>query len=155
MSVLLISTEIVGVFAKSQQFLGYSSMKSNIFSSLVNAVAFPLFWFVGWHSDWTRERMWHYLIPAMISIPGFAVWTYVSRNPDVRDNGISTITLYGMAFLAQMVRLGQPTIMAYRSSCLYGSMEQSTGGAAAVAALSIASILGPQVRLDSTFPSQP
>jgi hypothetical protein len=91
--------------------------------------------------------MWHYLIPAMLSIPGFGVWAYVSHNPGVRDSSISTISLYGMAFLAQMVRLGQPTIMAYRTSCLYGSMEQSTGGAAAVAALSIASILGPQVCL--------
>lgn len=91
--------------------------------------------------------MWHYLIPALISIPGFAVWAYVSHNPGVRDNGISTITLYGMAFLAQMVRLGQPIIIAYRTSTLYGSMEQATGGAAAVAALSIASILGPQVSI--------
>ncbi|KAH8879722.1 MFS general substrate transporter [Thozetella sp. PMI_491] len=126
-------------------FLKFSSTQSNLYTAVTNLVALPLFWVVGWHSDWTRERMWHYLIPALLSIPGFAVWTYVANNPGVRDNGISTVSLYGMAFLAQMVRIGQPVILSYRSSTLYGSVEQSTGGAAVVASLSIASILGPQM----------
>ncbi|KAH7327535.1 major facilitator superfamily domain-containing protein [Rhexocercosporidium sp. MPI-PUGE-AT-0058] len=56
-------------------FLRYSSQQSNLYSAIVNLVAIPLFWTIGWHSDWTRERMWHYLIPALMSIPGFAVWT--------------------------------------------------------------------------------
>lgn len=126
--------------------MGFSSLKSNLYAAIANMVAFPLFWAVGWHSDWTRERMWHYIVPAMLSIPGFAVWTYVSFNPGARgDNGISNISLYGMTFLSQMVRIGQPVIMSYRSSTLYGATEQATGGAALVAALSFASILGPQV----------
>jgi hypothetical protein len=35
--------------------------------------------------------------------------------------------------------------LAYRTSTLYGASEQAVGGASAVAALSIASIIGPQV----------
>lgn len=130
--------------------MGFSSQKSNLYTAISNLVALPLFWVIGWHSDWTRERMWHYVIPALISIPGFAVWTHVSLHPEVRGAGISAISLYGMTFLAQMVRIAQPVIMSYRSSTLYGATEQSTGGAAVVAALSIASILGPQVRLFSS-----
>jgi hypothetical protein len=127
-------------------FMGFSGLKSNLYSAITNMVAFPLFWFIGWHSDWTRERMWHYIIPASISIPGFAVWTYVSMNPDARGSGgISATSLYGMTFLSQMVRIGQPIIMSYRSSTLYGATEQATGGAALVAALSFASIVGPQM----------
>ena len=127
-------------------FMGFSGLKSNLYSAITNMVAFPLFWFFGWHSDWTRERMWHYVIPAAISIPGFAVWTYVSMNPGARGNGgISATSLYGMTFLSQMVRIGQPIIMSYRSSTLYGATEQATGGAALVAALSFASIVGPQM----------
>lgn len=126
-------------------FLRFSSEKANLYSAITNLVAMPLFWVIGWHSDWTRERMWHYLIPAMMSIPGFAVWTYVSNNPGARGTTISTVSLYGMAFLAQMVRIAQPVILSYRSSTLYGAAEQATGGAAIVAALSIASIIGPQV----------
>lgn len=89
-----------------------------------------------------------------MSVPGFAVWAYVSHNPGVRDHGISTISLFGMAFLAQMVRIGQPVIMAYRTSTLYGSLEQVIGGAAVVAALSIASIIGPQVISPDLLPNR-
>jgi hypothetical protein len=126
-------------------FLRFSSEKSNLYSAITNLVAIPLFWIIGWHSDWTRERMWHYLIPALLSIPGFAVWTHVALHPEVRGTGITTLALYGMTFLSQMVRIAQPVILSYRSSTLYGAAEQATGGAAVVAALSVASIIGPQV----------
>ena len=47
-----------------------------------------------------------------------------------------------------LVSTAQPAALAYRSSTLYGASEQAVGGATAVAALSIASIIGPQVRPD-------
>ncbi|PCH05669.1 Major facilitator superfamily domain, general substrate transporter [Penicillium occitanis (nom. inval.)] len=37
-----------------------------------------------------------------------------------------------------------PVVLSYRTSTLYGAAEQAVGGAAAVASLSIASIIGPQ-----------
>ena len=88
--------------------------------------------------------MWHYLIPAAGAIPCFAVWTYVAHHQNFM--GISPITLYGLAFLGNLVSIAQPAALAYRSSTLYGASEQAVGGATAVAALSIASIIGPQVR---------
>jgi hypothetical protein len=104
--------------------------------------------------------MWHYLIPAAAAIPCFAVWTYVGSREDF--SGISPIALYGLAFLGtfppsvwswrksliitgNLVSIAQPAALAYRSSTLYGASEQAVGGATAVAALSIASIIGPQV----------
>lgn len=87
--------------------------------------------------------MWHYLIPALGAIPCFAVWTYVGHNHSYGD--ISPIALYGLAFLGNLVSIAQPAALAYRTSTLYGASEQAVGGASAVAALSIASIIGPQV----------
>ena len=45
-----------------------------------------------------------------------------------------------------------PLNQAYRTSTLYGAAEQAVGGASAVAALSIASIIGPQVCQCRTLP---
>lgn len=59
--------------------------------------------------------------------------------------GIKPIALFGLAFLGNLVSIAQPAALAYRSSTLYGASEQAVGGATAVAALSIASIIGPQV----------
>ena len=91
--------------------------------------------------------MWHYILPVIATIPGYGVWTYVSIHPEIRDNGISAISLYGMAFLGQMVLISQPIVLSYRTSTLYGAAEQAVGSAAAVASLTIASIIGPQVKL--------
>jgi len=89
--------------------------------------------------------MWHFLLPVICSIPCYAVWTFVGLNPSARDTSIGTLALYGMAFLGQMPLISQPVVLSYRSSTLYGATEQAVGGAAAVASLSIASIIAPQV----------
>ena len=90
--------------------------------------------------------MWHYLLPAAAAIPCFGVWTYCSSHESLV--GIKPISLYGLAFLGNLVSIAQPAALAYRSSTLYGASEQAIVGATGVAALSIASIIGPQVRLD-------
>jgi hypothetical protein len=69
--------------------------------------------------------------------------TYVSSHHSFGD--IKPISLYGIAFLGNLVSIAQPAALSYRSSTLYGAAEQAVGGASAVAALSIASIIGPQV----------
>jgi len=128
-----------------QVFLKFPVPKANIYTAICNFTIIPIYWIWGVHSDWTRERMWHYLFPVICAIPGYAVWTYVGTHPDARDTQISTIALYGMAFLGQMVLVSQPVVLSYRSSTLYGAAEQAVGGAAAVASLSIASIIAPQM----------
>lgn len=87
--------------------------------------------------------MWHYLLPALGAIPCFAVWTYVASHKSF--GGIKPISLYGLAFLGNLVSIAQPAALSYRSSTLYGASEQAVGGATAIAALSIASIIGPQI----------
>lgn len=126
-------------------FLNYSTTKSNLFTAACNLTAIPLYWFWPLHSDWTRERMWHYLLPVIASVPCYAVWTYTSTHPGAKGTSIETTALYGMAYLGQMVLFSQPIVLSYRTSTLYGASEQAVGGAAAVASLTIASIIAPQV----------
>jgi len=87
--------------------------------------------------------MWHYLFPVICAIPCYAIWTHVASNKNF--GGIKPIGLYGLAFLGNLVPIAQPAALAYRSSTLYGASEQAIGGATAIASLSIASIIGPQV----------
>lgn len=120
----------------------FSVQKSNLYSAIVCLTAIPLYWVWPIHSDWTRERMWHYIIPVSLVIPCYGVWTYVSVSETTQ---IAPIAMYGMGFLGQLVVISQPIILSYRSSTLYGAAEQAVGGAAAVGSLSIASIIAPQV----------
>ena len=124
-------------------FLNFSSTKSNIYTSAIYLVAILEYALWSAHSDHTRERMWHYLLPIMIAIPCFAVWTHVSIYQSY--GSIKPISLYGLAFLGKSVSISQPVALAYRSATLYGATEQAVGGAVAVASLSIASIIGPQI----------
>lgn len=78
-----------------------------------------------------------------MAIPCYGVWTWVSVTESTK---IAPISMYGMAFLGQMVVVSQPIVLSYRTSTLYGAAEQAVGGAAAVASLTIASIIAPQVR---------
>ncbi|KAF2164820.1 hypothetical protein M409DRAFT_24725 [Zasmidium cellare ATCC 36951] len=131
-------------------FAGFSSTQSNEYTSAVYLVAIPIYAFWSWHSDHARERMWHYLLPVLGAIPCFAVWTYVAAHRSLE--GLKPITLYGLAFLGNLVSIAQPAALSYRSSTLYGAAEQAVGGATAVAALSISSIIGPQIYRTSESP---
>jgi hypothetical protein len=94
--------------------------------------------------------MWHFIVPVMGSIPCYAVWTHYSSHHATHD--ISYMSLYGMAFLGQMLLVAQPVLLSYRSATLYGAAEQAVGTSIAVAALSIASIIAPQMYPDRDAP---
>jgi hypothetical protein len=94
--------------------------------------------------------MWHFIIPVLGSIPCYAVWTYTSLHPGTHT--ISYISMYGMAFLGQLLLVSQPVLLSYRSATLYGAAEQAVGTSIAVAALSIASIIAPQMYPNSDAP---
>ena len=123
-------------------FLHFSVEKSNLYTAFCKLTIIPLYWFYGAHSDWTHERMWHCIIPILIAIPRYAVWTYASSHP---GHSISYISLYGMSFLGQIIQLVGPVVVSYRSATLYGACEQAVGGAAIVASGSIANILAPHL----------
>jgi hypothetical protein len=131
-------------------FLEFNSTKANIYTSAIYFVALAEYYLWSLHSDMTRDRMWHFLIPVMIALPCFAVWTYVSSNQSY--GSIKPIALYGLAFLGKSVSICQPAALAYRSSTLYGATEQAVGGAVAIASLSVGSIIGPQIFPHSDAP---
>ncbi|KAF2229519.1 MFS general substrate transporter [Viridothelium virens] len=149
--VFFISFISLGIVASAQgtflptflsTLLHFSIAKSNLFTSIVKLSVIPLYWGYGYHSDWTHERMWHYIIPALTALPRYAVWTYASSHP---GHPMSNISLYGLSFIGQMVQVGPPILLAYRSATLYGACEQAVGVAVAVASASIANILAPQL----------
>ena len=142
---LLIVAVAIGTFLPVilKNFLQYSSHKATSYTSIIYFVAIVEYLIWSWHSDLTRERMWHYLLPIIAAIPCFAVYTYVASNESY--GSIKPIGLYGLAFLGNLVSIAQPAALAYRSSTLYGASEQAIGGATAIAALSVASIIGPQI----------
>ena len=142
---LLIVAVALGTFLPIilNTFAGFSSHDSNKYTAAIYFVAIPCYAAWSWHSDWTRERMWHYLLPIFLAIPCFAIWTHVASNKSF--GGISPIALYGIGFLGNLVSIAQPAALSYRSATLYGATEQAVGGATAVASLSIASIIGPQI----------
>lgn len=134
----------------AKQLLKFPTQKANLYTAIVNLVAVPLYWIYPLHSDWTRERMWHFIIPVLGSIPCYAIWTYTSLHPDTHS--ISYMSMYGMAFLGQLLLVSQPVLLSYRSATLYGAAEQAVGTSIAVAALSIASIIAPQMYPNSDAP---
>lgn len=144
-----VSPVFIDIQADLLKFAKFSSTKANEYTSAVYFAAIVCYAVWSWHSDWTRERMWHYILPAMGAIPCFAVWTYVGSHESF--SGIKPISLYGLAFLGNLVSIAQPAALSYRSCTLYGASEQAVGGAIAVASLSIASIIGPQVSIQN-FP---
>ncbi|KAH7354968.1 major facilitator superfamily domain-containing protein [Rhexocercosporidium sp. MPI-PUGE-AT-0058] len=134
-------------------FLKFGPAKANLFTALAALAIIPLYWIWGLHSDWTRERMWHFVIPVLVSVPCYAVWTFVGTHPSARGSSVNTLSLYGMAYLGEMSLLAQPVLLSYRTSTLYGASEQAVGGAAAVASLSIASIIAPQMYPNEDSPN--
>ncbi|KAK4503689.1 hypothetical protein PRZ48_004604 [Zasmidium cellare] len=124
--------------------------KATAYTSIVYFVVIPCYWFWSWHSDYTRERVWHILIPLIASLPCFAVWTYVASNKSY--GSISPLVLYGLAFIGHSSSLWNPPMLSYRSATLYGASEQAIGGAITLAGLSIASIIGPQIYSASQKP---
>lgn len=125
------------------QFLGFSSLKANLYGAATAFAQIPLFWAWPIHSDWTRERMWHFNLPLLASLPGQLVWVYASTNPG--QTTIAPLSLYGMAFLVQLPIIAQPILLAYRTATLYSATEQAVGVSVAFAAMSIASIVAPQM----------
>ena len=142
---LLIVAVAQGTFLPTilNSFAKFSSTKANEYTSAVYFSAIIIYSLWSWHSDWTRERMWHYCLAALRAVPCYAVWTYVGTHESF--SGITPISLYGLSFLGNMVSIAQPAALAYRTATLYGAAEQAVGGATMIAALSIASILGSQI----------
>ncbi|KIW23934.1 uncharacterized protein PV07_09681 [Cladophialophora immunda] len=124
-------------------FLHYSPSKANLYAAATAFATLPFYWAWPFHSDWTRERLWHYIIPLLGCIPAYSIWTWSSGHP--HQHSVKPIALYGVAFLAQMPTFAQPSLIAYRTSTLYGASEQAIGTAATFAALSIGSIIAPQM----------
>ncbi|KAK7977041.1 hypothetical protein PG988_004531 [Apiospora saccharicola] len=124
--------------------MGFSPQKANSYVAIVYFYMVPLYWFWPLHSDWTRERMWHYVLPNILAIPCCAVWTWASAHQSF--GGLSNVSLYGLMYLGHLSSIAQPVAIAYRSSTLYGASEQAVGGGIQIGAIFLATMLSPQVQ---------
>ena len=95
---LLIVAVAQGTFLPTilNSFAKFSSTKANEYTSAVYFSAIIIYSLWSWHSDWTRERMWHYCLAALRAVPCYAVWTYVGAHESF--SGITPISLYGLSF---------------------------------------------------------
>ncbi|KXS20277.1 MFS general substrate transporter [Gonapodya prolifera JEL478] len=92
----------IGVFGATAflpsvlQGLGFTGgVSSNLASIGPNFATLVFYVAVSWHSDFTRERMWHYVIPMTISTIGSFFLTGAAYNPPSDTNAYRTITLKG------------------------------------------------------------
>lgn len=125
------------------KFVGFSVGKANTFMAIIFFYVIPLYCFWPLHSDWTRERMWHFVLPILFALPCYVAWTWASAHQSF--GGISSVSIYGLAFLGHLSSITQPVMLSYRSSTLYGAAEQAVGGGIQISAVYLASIISPQV----------
>ncbi|KXS20276.1 MFS general substrate transporter [Gonapodya prolifera JEL478] len=92
----------IGVFGATAflpsvlQGLGFTGgVSSNLASIGPNFATLVFYVAVSWHSDFTRERMWHYVIPMTISTIGSFFLTGAAYNPPSDTNAYRTVTLKG------------------------------------------------------------
>ncbi|KAK7980273.1 hypothetical protein PG989_012730 [Apiospora arundinis] len=132
------------------EFVGFSVGKANTFMAIIFFYVIPLYCFWPLHSDWTRERMWHFVLPILFALPCYIAWTWASAHQSF--GGISSVSIYGLAFLGHLSSITQPVMLSYRSSTLYGAAEQAVGGGIQISAVYLASIISPQMYPDSDAP---
>ncbi|KAK8130596.1 hypothetical protein PG999_002976 [Apiospora kogelbergensis] len=132
------------------EFVGFSPQKANVFMAFIYFYTIPLYWCFPRHSDWTRERMWHFVLPILFALPCYATWTHASAQRSF--GGMSGLSIYGLAYLGHLTSIAQPVMLSYRSSTLYGSTEQAVGGGLQIASQYLASIISPQMYPDSDAP---
>ncbi|KAL5363340.1 major facilitator superfamily domain-containing protein [Aspergillus floccosus] len=116
-------------------FLEFGTTKSNLYTAALYLGIIPFYLMIPLHSDWKR-------LPP--------IWTHFSFHSTTTS--IRPISLYGIAIMGKMISVAQPIVLSYRSSTLYGAAEQAVGTSAAVASLSIGSIIGPQMFPDKDKP---
>ncbi|KXS11505.1 MFS general substrate transporter [Gonapodya prolifera JEL478] len=128
--------------------------QSNLFS------AFPSFWGIitygipAWHSDYTRERVWHGLIPSIICTISVALMVTAAKNPPTATNPgfMPNWARYLMFFGIGIQSGSQPVLINFRQSTLGGSTQAGLGISAVLISQAIAQISAPFLFPNSDAP---
>ncbi|KAJ3343487.1 hypothetical protein HDU93_008146 [Gonapodya sp. JEL0774] len=163
----------IGVFGATAfltsvlQGLGFNTgVSSNLASIGPNFATLVFYVAVSWHSDFTRERMWHYVIPMVGGIlvvnikyvnayaPICSIRPYLLlEEPAIGHQGfISNPARYGMVFLVYFNWAVYPLVLNYRTVTLKGSTEvgQALGWMSAIAF--VAALISPFMYPDEDYP---
>lgn len=114
--------------------------------SLVYFYTVPLLWLWPAHSDWTRERTWHFVLPLLLALPCYVCWAWIGAHQTLGP--FSGRSFYGLMYLGYIVQIATPPLLSYRTSTLYGASEQAVGTGIQVGGAFFASIIAPQVRFE-------
>ncbi|KXS11702.1 MFS general substrate transporter [Gonapodya prolifera JEL478] len=135
--------------------MGYTTaLSANFMSAWPNFAA--IFYYVGnsWHSDYTRERVWHGIIPTLVCFIGSALLTAAARNPPTAtDPGfIPNSARYALFFFTTFQTGAYPVLVNFRASTLKGSTEVGLGISSTLVCQAIASIIAPFLFPNSDAP---
>jgi len=136
--------------------MGYNTALSANFMSV-----WPNLWgaicYVGWswHSDHTRERVWHGILPGLLATVGGALLVACAKNPPTATNlgFVSNGVRYFFIFLTSPQVGAYPVLVNYRASTLVGSTEVGLGISSVLVCQAVASIIGPFLFPNSDGPN--
>ncbi|KXS17912.1 MFS general substrate transporter [Gonapodya prolifera JEL478] len=135
--------------------LGYTtSLSANLASAWPNFMG--AFYYVAWssHSDYTRERVWHGLIPGIVSTLGYALQVFAARDPPSATSAgfISNNARYGLYFMTSLQVGAYPVFVNFRGTTLKGATQVGIGISSLLVCQAIASIIAPFLFPNSDAP---
>ncbi|KAJ3343054.1 hypothetical protein HDU93_000224 [Gonapodya sp. JEL0774] len=135
--------------------MGYSSpLSANLMSAWPNFAACIYYFTISYHSDYTRERILHGLLPSFVATVGSVVLLIAAKNPSTATSPalISNSVRYGMSFLLLFQASAFPVLLNLRASTLRGSTEVGLGMSSAQLSPSVAAIIAPFLFPNSDAP---
>ncbi|KAJ3340499.1 hypothetical protein HDU93_006967 [Gonapodya sp. JEL0774] len=124
------------------------------------ASAWPNFaggvYYICWsrHSDYTRERVWHGIIPCLTTTLGYAILTFAAKDPPSATSAgfISNNSRYGLYFLTTLQVGAYPVFVNFRGTTLKGATSVGIGISSLLVCQAIASIIAPFLFPNSDAP---
>eukprot|EP01124_Arcella_intermedia_P012590 TRINITY_DN18956_c0_g1_i1.p1 TRINITY_DN18956_c0_g1~~TRINITY_DN18956_c0_g1_i1.p1 ORF type:complete len:495 (-),score=96.53 TRINITY_DN18956_c0_g1_i1:9-1424(-) len=131
-----------------EQF-GFSSIVSNLLTSPIHLCAFLALLLNGLHSDRTKERYLHLLIPGFVTLVGWGVASYTllhSEKTGELPTALLVVQYISIMLASAATNMSFPVILTWTTEYLpAGSYELSLASAVLVGVGNIGGVLGPQV----------
>jgi len=118
--------------------MGYSTTESNLLSALLSFITFLYILFNGWHSDHTKERPLHLIVPILVAILGFTGLT-VATYYDIPQAS------YAAMFLGAAQGCTLPVLLSWLGLSIRTSTERAVAAAMVISIGAFAGIIGPNL----------
>ncbi|KAJ3340500.1 hypothetical protein HDU93_006968 [Gonapodya sp. JEL0774] len=135
--------------------LGYvTPFSANLASAWPNFAAGVYYIVWSKHSDYTRERVWHGILPCFITFIGSIFQTLAARDPVTATSAgfMSNNARYGLFFLTSLQVGAYPVFVNFRGTTLKGATSVGIGISSLLVCQAIASIIAPFLFPNSDAP---